>query len=287
VALTGHNEAYYTDYRGKPQEFISAMKWGYLYQGQYYSWQEKPRGTPAYGLGSERFITFLQNHDQVANSLHGLRVDRLCHPALLRALTALLLLGPATPMLFQGQEFAAAAPFLFFCDHHSELARLVREGRAKFLCQFPTICAAMDRLRDPCAESSFTQCKLDFAERERHASVYQLHRDLLRIRHGDAVLSSPYTFDGAVAADKAFVLRYFGGDKGERLLLINLGADLILHAAPEPLLAPPASASWELSWSSEQPEYGGNAMPESLLETKWRLPAQSALFLASQPLSHE
>ncbi|MFP3632296.1 malto-oligosyltrehalose trehalohydrolase, partial [Burkholderia sp. SIMBA_045] len=68
VALTGRNEAYYTDYRGTPQELLSATKHGFLYQGQWYRWQGKRRGSPAYGLPRPAFVTFLQNHDQIANS---------------------------------------------------------------------------------------------------------------------------------------------------------------------------------------------------------------------------
>src|SRR6185436_16795891 len=104
VALIGRNEAYYTDTLGRPQEFISAAKWGYLYQGQNYSWQKKRRGTPAFDLPPTAFVHFLQNHDQVANSGFGLRAHLLTSPGQLRAMTALLLLMPQTPMLFQGQE---------------------------------------------------------------------------------------------------------------------------------------------------------------------------------------
>jgi maltooligosyltrehalose trehalohydrolase len=73
VALTGRREAYYTDYRGTPQEFVSMAKYGYLYQGQWYKWQQKRRGTPAFGLPPAAFVTFVQNHDQVANSARGVR----------------------------------------------------------------------------------------------------------------------------------------------------------------------------------------------------------------------
>ncbi len=73
VALTGHNEAYYIDYLGSPQEFISSLKWGYLYQGQHYQWQGHGRGTPALAVPPSAFVHFLSNHDQVANSAHGLR----------------------------------------------------------------------------------------------------------------------------------------------------------------------------------------------------------------------
>src|SRR5207237_6410967 len=114
VALTGRSEAYYTDYRGTPQEFVSMAKYGYLYQGQRYKWQKKRRGTPTFGLPPAAFVNFIQNHDQVANSLRGLRAHRLTSFGRYKAMTALLLLLPGTPMLFQGQEFAASSPFLYF-----------------------------------------------------------------------------------------------------------------------------------------------------------------------------
>ena len=128
VAATGRTEAYFSDYRGTPQELISALRWGYLYQGQFYEWQEQRRGRAALDLQPRHFIHYLQNHDQVANSGTGQRLNQICAPAQLRALTAVLLLGGATPMLFQGQEFAATTPFLYFADHNAELARLVQCG---------------------------------------------------------------------------------------------------------------------------------------------------------------
>jgi maltooligosyltrehalose trehalohydrolase len=125
VAITSHNEGYYTDYRGKPQEFISVAKWGYLYQGQFYEWQRKRRGTSSLGLNPQNFIVFIQNHDQIANSARGERIHRITSPGRFRAMTALFLLMPGTPMLFQGQEFSASAPFLYFADHVSPVADYV------------------------------------------------------------------------------------------------------------------------------------------------------------------
>ena len=77
VALTGRSEAYYSDFLGTPQELISAVKWGFLFQGQYFSWRKEPRGTSTHGLPAAAFITFLENHDQVSNSARG---DRLRLP---------------------------------------------------------------------------------------------------------------------------------------------------------------------------------------------------------------
>jgi maltooligosyltrehalose trehalohydrolase len=288
VAATGHNEAYYSDYRGTAQEFVSAVKWGYLYQGQRYRWQKKRRGTSSLGLPPSTFITFLQNHDQVANSASGERLDKLTSPGKFRALTALLLLAPGTPMLLQGQEFAASTPFLFFADHKPELAVAVRKGRAEFLSQFPSIATAaiQERLADPGARATFERCKLDFAERARHAAQYALHRDLLSLRREDSAMRAA-RIDGAVLGENAFVLRYFADDGADRLLLVNLGRDLVLDIAPEPLLAPPQGCVWELAWSSEHPRYGGHGTGSVERDDGWHVPADSAVVLTPGRIENE
>jgi maltooligosyltrehalose trehalohydrolase len=291
VALTGRNEAYYTDYLGTPQEFISAAKWGYLYQGQYYVWQNKHRGTPGLDLAPAQFITFIQNHDQVANSTRGLRCHALAVPGAYRAMTALLLLGPGTPMLFQGQEFASSSPFFYFADHEeNELAAGVRRGRMEFLKQFPSAAlpAAQAMIPDPGHASTFARSKLDLTERVTHAPAYALHRDLLRLRREDPVLGGqePRGVDGAVLGPQAFVLRFFSGGGEDRLLIVNLGRDLPLKPAPEPLLAPPAGRHWVLFWSSEDVRYGGSGMPPvETAEGSWRLPGQTAVVMC--PVTQE
>jgi len=288
VALTGRNEAYYSDYRGVAQEFISAAKWGYLYQGQRYAWQKARRGAASLDLRVTQFVTFVENHDQVANSLWGRRLFDLGNAGRSRALTALLLLGPGTPMLFQGQEFAASSPFLYFADHNPELAQKVAEGRAGFLRQFPSINSpeAAARLPNPEDEQTFLRCKLNFAEREDHREVYHLHRDLLALRKSDPLLGKAErgTYDGAVLGERAFVLRFFGHVQDDRLLVVNFGAALQFNPAPEPLLAPPTDLRWELAWSSEDPEYGGNGItPIENDEGVWSIPADAAALLVPKP----
>ncbi len=283
VAATSHQEAYYTDYSGSAQEFVSAAKYGYLYQGQYYSWQKQRRGWPGLDLRPVQFINCLQNHDQVANSGRGLRLHQLTSPGRYRALTAVLLLSPGTPMLFQGQEFAASSPFLFFANHNPELGRLVRQGRAQFLSQFRSLAQpdAQASLADPGDPATFESCKLDLAERLTHAPVYAIHCDLLRLRHEDPVLRLRERghFDGAVLAAKAFLLRYFGPEGDDRLFLVNLGGDLHYNPAPEPLLAPPEGFLWELLWSSEDVKYGGGGTPPLETEENWRIPGEAAFLM--------
>ena len=281
VAVTGRNEAYYTDYHGTPQELVSALKWGYLYQGQRYSWQKQRRGTPAFGVSPAAFITYIQNHDQVANSGWGLRLDRLTSPGRCRAITALLLLARATPMLFQGEEFASSSPFLFFADHRPDLAKAVRKGRAEFLSQFRSLATPeMQRLvPDPADRATFERCKLDLNEREAHAEAYTLHCDLLRLRREDSVFRKQGSFDGAVLGSEAFLLRFFDAENGDRLLLVNLGLDLHLCIAPEPLLAPPERKRWDILWSSESPKYGGAGTAALETEDGWRIPGHAAVVL--------
>jgi maltooligosyltrehalose trehalohydrolase len=107
-----------------------------------------------------------------------------------------------------------------------------------------------------------------------------MHRDLLALRRNDPVFASQAnSLEGAVLEVEAFVLRFFGIDGDDRLLMINLGRALALRIVPEPLIAPPAGKSWELLWSSESGEYLGNGgvHPESALG--WRLPGFSATVL--------
>ena len=290
VALTGRKEAYYSDYLGKPQEFVSMARHGFLYQGQRYRWQKKRRGTPSLDLDACAFVAYLQNHDQVANSAHGARLHQLTSPGRLRAATALLLLGPATPMLLQGQEFGASAPFLYFADHKPELARAVTSGRREFLAQFPSIATpqVQERLADPSDPQTFVLCKLDWGERERNGPIYRLHQDLIRLRREDPVLSRcgvGRPVEGAVLGPESFLLRYLDMAEGrDRLLLVNFGADLHLDPAPEPLLAAPEGLRWTVLWSSEDLDYGGGGTVPPEQPEHWHLSGHAALLLvASEP----
>ncbi len=309
VAACGQDDAYYTDYRGRAQEFVSAAKYGFLYQGQWYRWQGQRRGRTARDVAPWRYVHFLDNHDQVANCGHGERLHHSCCAARWRALTALLLLGPQTPMLFQGQEFACSAPFLYFADHHPELAAQVLKGRREFTSQFAHLARpeVADELAIPHDPASFEACKLDHAERNRgrHAIAWRLHADLIRLRRSDATLRRAQevrSLDGAVLGRDAFVLRYFGDDEedgtADRLLVVNLGAAVHLDPAPEPLLAPPPGMRWQVAWSSQDPRYGGiGTLPPDAPEAdrrvpgrewprpfdNWRVQGDTALLLAPAP----
>jgi maltooligosyltrehalose trehalohydrolase len=284
VAATGRREAYYLDYLGSPQEFVSTARHGFLFQGQFYRWQNKPRGEPLKSAVN-RCVAYLQNHDQVANTRAGLRLHQMTSPAMCRALTAVLLLGPQTPLLFMGQEFQASAPFLFFADHSGGLREAVREGRREFLAQFPGPASrdGADSLADPGDESTFQSSRLDWNECTDSNPALHLHQDLIHLRREDPVISHQGAggFDGAVLAEDAFALRWHHPAEGDRLLVVNFGVDVTHRPMPEPLLAPPPGRRWSLKWSSEHARYGGTGSVDPQPDRGWRLPAQCAMLLVA------
>ena len=288
VALTGRNEAYFADYRGTPQEFISAVKYGFLYQAQARSWRKALRGTPTFGISTKAFVCFLENHDQIANTGSGQRLRFQTSPGRYRAMTAFLLLGPWTPLLFQGQEFGASSPFLFFADIGDASVRdAIRKGRAEWLAPFLSLTEdqAWRALPAPDEPEVFASCKLNFSERKNNRELYALHIDLLKLRREDSRLrqQSSGGIDGAVLGPAIFALRYFSANNDDRLLLVNFGESHVLHPASEPLLAPPEGCRWEILWTSESPRYGATDSGAVTTSEPWALPAESAVVLKPVP----
>jgi len=284
VALTGRAEAYYSDYIGSAEEFVALVRHGFLFQGQRSAWQRQPRGHAALDLKPLQLVTFLQNHDQVANSLTGLRGHLLTSPGRWRALTAALLLWPGIPMLFQGQEFSSSAPFLFFADHSGALGEAVANGRRDFLSQFPSLKSRDEQaaIADPTDIATFKSCILDHAERDRHREAQALHKNLLSLRR-ELNVAEAAAVDAAALGREAWLVRYFDEGGADRLLLVNLGRDKVLQTVAEPLMAAVENHVWRLRWSSEALEYGGSgaSLPEQ--DANWYLPGHAALVLVAEP----
>jgi len=284
VALTGRNEAYYSDYLGVPQEFISSAKHGFLYQGQARSWRKALRGTPTFGIAPEVFVCFTENHDQIANTGLGERLRFQTSPARYRAMTALLLLGPWTPLMFQGQEFGGSSPFRFFADiGDASVRNAIRRGRAEWLAPFLSLSEeeTWQTLPAPDDPLVFAQCRLDFSEREKNRQLYDLHIDLLKLRREDSRFrqQSSGGIDGAVLGPASFVLRYFSKQNDDRLLVVNFGESQVLHPASESLLAPPLDCRWETLWTSESARYGGTGIGTVATPERWVLSGESTVAL--------
>ena len=266
VALTGVREAYLSDYRGTSREWLAAAQWGFLFQGQYYPWQQQTRGAPARDCHPAQFVCFLENHDQVANSAAGRRLIDLTAESWWRALSALLLLGPWTPLLFQGQESGAATPFCFFADHAPDVQALAIEGRRAFLGQFTRFAAAaVPSTSSPTiGDTVFEACRMQGGH-DRAGRCRRLYADLLSLRRDDPALGQhAVRLSGATHGDRTLLLRFDGtSGASDRLLVINLDPDLDLASLPEPLVAAPAGYQWHAAWCSEDARYGGSGVAAS------------------------
>ncbi len=193
VIATGETDGYYVDYAAEPVRLLGrALAEGFAFQGERSAYGAgKLRGTPSAQLPPLAFINSLQTHDQVGNRAFGERIATLATAAeredALRALVACVLLAPAPPMLFMGEEWAASSPFLYFCHYDGELAQAVTRGRRAEFAGFARFRDPADRavIPDPSDESTFARSKLDWSERQEppHAEWLALYSDLLRRRH--------------------------------------------------------------------------------------------------------
>ena len=193
VSLTGEHEGYYGGFQGGAAELAQVINRGWKYEGQFWNvpGEEHHRGEPADALEAPSFVYCIQNHDQVGNRALGDRLHQSQGVTLEEYLGAstLLLTLPMTPLLFQGQEWAAGTPFPFFSDHHGELGHLVSEGRRREFAYFSGFSG--ENVPDPQAGATFQSAKLDWSEPAagEHARTLALYRTLLRLRREDPVLS--------------------------------------------------------------------------------------------------
>jgi maltooligosyltrehalose trehalohydrolase len=186
--VSGERAGYYADF-GSLAQLAKSLHCVFVYDGNYSEHRGRNHGRPVVGLSGHRFIGFVQNHDQVGNRAQGERVSHEAGIGRAKIAAALVLTAPFVPMLFQGEEFGASAPFLYFTDYDDpELGRMISEGRKK---EFVAFGWAPDQIPDPQDEQTFLQSKLDWAEltEEPHRSLLQWHKDLISLRRNQSKLS--------------------------------------------------------------------------------------------------
>lgn len=240
VLLTGEDHGYYKDFAEEPAKKLArCLGEGFIYQGQGSPNQQgKPRGTPSGHLAPFRFVSFLQNHDQIGNRALGERLTVLTSPERLRAATGMLLLCPQIPLAFMGDAEGSETPFLFFTDFHDELADAVREGRRGEFAHFPGFSdpALRARIPDPNARATFDASRP--VPGPDAAAWRALYKTLLAIRRERIVphLQDSKPLGAEVIGDKAVVARWQLGD-AVLTLALNLGdAPVPVTAAGEPLV---------------------------------------------------
>lgn len=190
VLLTGERDGYYADF-GALADLAKALREVFVYDGRYSAFRKRRHGRRPMGLPGHSFLGYLQNHDQVGNRAKGERSSQLMNTGRLKIAAALVLTGPFIPMLFQGEEWGASSPFLYFTDHRDpELGRAVTEGRRR---EFAAFSAHVEDVPDPQAPETMERSKLNWAEREKdpHAELLDWHRRLIRLRRELTALTDP------------------------------------------------------------------------------------------------
>jgi maltooligosyltrehalose trehalohydrolase len=198
VLLSGECDGYYADYATAPADMLArCLAQGFAYQGERSAYRGgKTRGSPSGDLAPTAFVLFLQNHDQIGNRPFGDRLVEHVDPEALEAAIALQLLCPQVPLIFMGEENASRTPFLYFTDHHGELAKAVREGRRREFAGFAGFQAGetTDAIPDPNAAQTF-DCSRPAAGGEHGTGRQALYGKLLALR---AAVLMPH-LDGATS----------------------------------------------------------------------------------------
>ncbi|MFK7602471.1 malto-oligosyltrehalose trehalohydrolase [Deinococcus sp. SM5_A1] len=227
VTLTGEQEGYYGGFQGSAAELAHVINRGWKYEGQFWdvTGEKHARGKSSDGLEAPSFVYCIQNHDQIGNRAIGDRLQQHEKVSIqhFRGASTLLLTLPMTPLLFQGQEWAAETPFPFFSDHAGELGHLVTEGRKKEFAYFSDFTHL--EVPDPQARSTFESAKLDWQEKDggEHAQTLNLYKTLLKLRSEDPVLQNRSRQFLSAGSEGELLWVRQKNPAGERLLLWNVG----------------------------------------------------------------
>ena len=181
AVLTGESSGYFADF-GRIADLARVLTRGFALDGAYSRYRKRAHGRPATDIPGRRFVGCLQNHDQIGNRATGERSSHLLSRGLLKVGAALVVTSPFVPLLFQGEEWAATSPFLYFTDHRDpELAAAVRKGRRE---EFAAFDRDPESIPDPQAATTFERSRLDWDEplRQPHAEILEWYRALIRLR---------------------------------------------------------------------------------------------------------
>jgi maltooligosyltrehalose trehalohydrolase len=264
AVATGESGGYYADYADAPVRRLGrCLAEGFAYQGEPSVYRDgERRGEPSTELPPVRFVSFIQNHDQVGNRAFGDRLPDLAPPEAVRAVSAVYLFAPQIPMVFMGEEWAAERPFPFFCDFGPELAQAVTEGRRQEFARFPEFSdpETRERIPDPNDPETFRSAVLHRPEENEWLEHY---RTLLRLRHEEVVPRLKGVSGGQAeyrtAGERGLRVRWTLGDGSALALAANLGPEpgsgfeasgRTLYALGEP------GGPWSVAWYLEERESG-------------------------------
>jgi maltooligosyltrehalose trehalohydrolase len=249
TVLTGERHGYYKDF-GQRADLVTALREGFVYQGQQSAFRGRSHGTPSGHLPAERFVIFSQNHDQIGNRPQGERLSALVSLSALKVAAGVVLCARNTPLLFMGEEYGETAPFLYFTSHTDpHLAQAVSEGRQREFAE----AAWGPAVPDPQAVETFRRSLLrhHLREHEPHRGILRFYRDLIALRlwhHGSDAQCEVLT----LAADRLLLLRRWQPHDEELFCLASLVTEPVSCTLPVP------AGQWRQRLNSEAARYGGS-----------------------------
>jgi maltooligosyltrehalose trehalohydrolase len=268
--MAGDRDGYYQDYRGTTDDIATTIRQGWFFTGQRSDYLAANRGSDPSGIPPERFVVCIQNHDQIGNRAFGERLNQVVDPSAYRAASALLLTAPETPLLFMGQEWAAASPFLYFTDHHPDLGRDVTAGRRREFAKFEAFSdeALRQRIPDPQAESTFLASRLRWSEGEHppHAGVRALYHALLALRRTEpAFQRGAEASSTAVALDEGTVaVRRSTGDATAVVVARLTGSGRVALDGGSRPLAADGTVRWTMLLDTEDAAFAADPRPPAV-----------------------
>jgi maltooligosyltrehalose trehalohydrolase len=251
--FTGETDGYYADFHGL-RDVATALRDGYVYQGQYSVHRGRRHGRPPAGVEPHQLVVSAQNHDQIGNRAQGERLSSLLETGPLKAVAALTLLSPFVPLLFQGEEWGASTPFLYFTDHQDpELGRLVAEGRSKEFSAFRW----QGAVPNPQDLSTFERSKLDWSEllKPRHAELLEWYRCLIQLRRDRPEMPRESRIDAPAP-------KIHFDEAAEWLTFVHNGVLVVLNGGNRAQRVPTPDGEWNLVMRSDMEQaLQADAMP--------------------------
>ena len=252
AALTGEHNGYFQDF-GSLAALAAALERGFYLDGRYSTYRQRRHGRRFDGSDASRLVVYAQNHDQTGNRAQGERLSHLLSPGLQRVAAALVLLSPGVPLLFQGEEWGAATPFLYFTDHDDPaLAEAIHQGRQRECAHFGWPGASSH----PNHPDPFIRSRLDWNEpaQPEHGAMLAWYRALIHLRRD----TSLGTHD-LHATQVAF-------DESRRWLVVHRGPHwrIACNLAREPQPVPLGDGAWSPVLASAPPPASAGLAPESV-----------------------
>jgi maltooligosyltrehalose trehalohydrolase len=221
---------YYGDF-GSFEKLVKAITNVFVYDGEYSQYRRRHHGRPVDSLSAHRFVGFIENHDQVGNRATGTRLQQIVGTDCAKVAAGILLTAPFVPLLFQGEEYAASTPFLYFADHEEpEMVKAVSEGRKR---EFAAFGFAEKEVPDPELRETFDRSKLNWDEAEDggHKEMRDWYKALIHLRRNSISLNDGDKGHTRVRFDEE--LRWLVMDRGGVQVMANMGQHDASFDVPE------------------------------------------------------